>query len=303
MTIRQEALAWLIRVNDPSFDDWDGWDRWLSADPRHGATYWRLAEAEADAIEALRSRPSAQAGTGSSQRTSVTPRRALFAAAAAAAVLGGVWFAWSGMSRPLMLETAPGEIRSVRLADGSLVSLEGATRVAVNRRDPREVSLHAGRALFEVVHDDSDPFIVMVGDTRLTDLGTTFDVTRLQEGARVSVSEGNVRVDAQPGSVTLNPGDSVMVGPRSLDRRTVSVDDVSGWRMGRLSYANETLPVVAEDIERAIGIPIRVAPAAAQRRFTGSLGVRGEAAALRPRLSALLGISIVDEGEGWRLEP
>lgn len=305
MTIEQEALDWLIRVNDSAFHDWDAWDRWMAADPRHAASYWRLAEAEAEMVETLRSRPRAAAAVVSIGRTSVPPRRAFFAAAAAAVavVLGGVWLAWSEMSGPLMFETAPGETRSLTLGDGSRVSLAGASRVAVNRRDPRDVSLQEGRALFEVIHDDSDPFIVMVGDTRLTDLGTTFDVTRLQDGLRVSVSEGRVLVEAEGGSATLDPGDSVLVGPLGLDRRTVPVEDVAGWRTGRLSYANETLSIVAEDLERAIGIPISVAPSAAQRRFTGSLGVHGEAAALKPRLSALLGVLIVDVDEGWRLEP
>lgn len=305
MTVEHEALDWLIRVNDPAFTDWDDWERWLAADPRHGAAYWRLAEVEADAVEALSSAPHAMAAPRPGHRTSFLPRRVAFTAAAAAAVvvLGGVWFTWSAMSQPRLIETAPGESRALTLADGSRVSLDGSTRLAVNRRDPRDVTLQAGRALFDVVHDEADPFVVTVGDTTLTDLGTIFDVTRLKDGARVAVSEGAVRVDARAASAILNPGDSVLVGPQGLDRRRVAIDDVASWRGGRLSFSNETLAVVAQDIERVTGVPITVAPTAAKRRFTGSLAVRGQPSDLKSRLSTLLGVSIVDEGEGWRLEP
>src|SRR5690606_4485947 len=120
----------------------------------------------------------------------------------------------------------------------------------------------------------SDPFRVDVGDTTLTDLGTTFDVTRLSDGARVSVSEGVVRVDQDGASATLNAGDSVLATREGLERRSMPLEDVGGWREGRLSYTNETLAVVAQDLERALNTPIRVSPSLAERRFSGSLSTR-----------------------------
>ena len=185
----------------------------------------------------------------------------------------------------------------------AVVSLDGGTRLAMDRRKPRDVRLEGGRALFTVVHDDAHPFVVVVGQTTLTDLGTIFDVTQLQDGVRVSVSEGSVRVDAPADTATLNPGDSVIATPRGLDRRTLSPDDVAAWREGRLTYADEALGVVAQDLARALNRPITVSPALSGRRFSGSLTTRAAPEDQKGRLSRLLDVSVVDEGAGWRLEP
>ena len=301
--IERDALAWLVRVNDPAFEAWDAWDRWMADDPRHAEAYWRLAEAEADVVEALKSVPLRSAAPDVARRTFAFPPRAASAAAVAVVAVGIGWLAWSERPQPWSIETSPGQQRTVTLADGSRVSLDGATRLTLDRRDPRDVTLDAGRALFEVVHDDAHPFRVEVGEVTLTDLGTTFDVTRLTDGTRVAVAEGRVRVDQDGATATLDPGDSVVATAQGLERRPVSPGDVAGWRSGRLSYTNETLAVVAQDLERALGRTVRVAPSLSDRRFSGSLTTRAAPAALRARLSRLLGVSITEDGEGWRLEP
>lgn len=297
--IDREAVDWLVRVNDPGFEAWDDWDVWMTADARHAEAYWRLAEAEGDAVEALRTRPVASVRSVMPARRTGAPRRSMMAAAVAVLALGGAWIGWSQRPQPWVLETAPGEQRTVTLSDGSELSLAGGTRLTLDRKRPREVALESGRALFVVVHDEARPFVVEVGDTTLTDLGTTFDVTRLEAGTRVGVSEGLVRVDARGRSATLNPGDGVMANAAGLERRAVSTDAVAAWREGRLAYTGETLAVVAEDLERALNRPVEVDPAVAGRRFSGSLAVTADA----DRLARLLGVAVVEDGEGWRLEP
>jgi len=301
--IEREALDWLVQVNDPDFDRWEVWGAWLAADARHAETYWRLAETEGDAVEALktarpRALPTLRAGRGF-----VFPRRAAIAAAVGVMALGVAWIGWSRLPQPWSIETAPGEQRTVILGDGSQVVLDGATRLALDRRNPREVTLEAGRALFEVEHDEARPFLVEVGDTTLTDLGTIFDVTRLQDGARVSVSEGSVQVDAGAARTVLNPGDSVVAGPSGLERGSVAPEDVDGWREGRLSWNDERLTVVAQDLSRTLNRPITVAPSLTERRFSGSLNTTASPAQEKARLELLLGVSVVEQGEGWRLEP
>ncbi|RZJ42895.1 MAG: DUF4880 domain-containing protein [Brevundimonas sp.] len=297
----REALNWLVRVNDPDFTDWEAWEAWMAADARHGEAYWRLAELEGDAIEALKTAPARRRPT--MRRGFALPRRVVVAAAVSALALGIGWIGWSARPQPWLIVTAPGEQRTVTLDDGSQVVLDGATQLALDRRKPREVALKAGRALFEVEHDETRPFLVQVGDTTLTDLGTVFDVTRLQDGARVSVSEGQVQVDAGSSRAVLNPGDSVVASPRGLERRTVDIDGLDDWREGRLSWDGERLDVVAQDLARVLGRTVTVSPELAARRFSGSLTLRGTAAMQRSRLQLLLGVSVVADGEGWRLEP
>lgn len=299
--IERDALNWLVRVNDPDFADWDVWDAWMAADARHSETYWRLAEREGAAVEALRAAPARRPPM--IRRGFALPRRAVMAAAVGVFALGIGWIGWSARPQPWLIETAPGEQRTVTLDDGSQVVLDGATQLALDRRSPREVTLKTGRALFEVEHDESRPFVVQVGDTTLTDLGTVFDVTHLQDGARVSVSEGQVRVDAGANRAILNPGDSVIASPRGLERRSIDIEGMDDWREGRLSWNDERLDIVAQDLGRALTQPVTVSPELADRHFSGSLNLRGTTAMQRSRLELLLGVTVVDSGEGWRLEP
>lgn len=311
--IEREALAWLMQVNDPGFAAWEAWDVWMAADPAHAAAYWSLAERETDAVEALRTAPAqapapvrpARQSSGPGQARSVfaLPRRAAIAAAIAVIALGGAAVFSYTRPQPWSVETQPGEHRTVILADGSMAHLAGGTRLTLDRRRSREAILEDGRALFEVVHDDRSPFRVEVGDATLTDLGTAFDVTRLKDGARVAVTEGIVRVDQGAASATLNAGDGVLIGPRGLERRAVSPEDAAGWREGRLSYTGERFPVVAEDLSRALDRPVTVSSALSDRRFSGSLSTERTAEDQKARLSRLLGVRIVEDGHGWRLEP
>ena len=299
--IARDALDWLVRVNDPDFDGWEQWEAWMAADARHAATYWRLAEDDGEAVEALKTAPARRLPT--LRRRFALPRRTAIAAAVGVLALGIGWIGWTARPQPWQVETAPGETRTLTLADGTEVALDGGTRLAMDRRHPRAATLESGRALFEVVHDERRPFVVRAGDATLTDLGTVFDVTLLQDGARVAVSEGAVRVDAGGGSAVLNPGDSVIATARGLERRPVDIESVDDWRDGRLSWNGERLAVVAQDLSRALGRPVNVAPALADRRFSGSLATTASPDEQRARLALLLGLSVVEDGEGWRLEP
>ena len=43
--MEEEAIAWLIRQRDPSFDDWETFEAWLAADAARARAYAELAAA------------------------------------------------------------------------------------------------------------------------------------------------------------------------------------------------------------------------------------------------------------------
>ena len=299
--VERQALGWLVRVNDPGFAAWDEWEAWLALDSRNADAYWRFAAKEAETTEALQFE-AARSGTmlAASRWRAPTRRYWLAAVAAAAAAAAGVWM-WQDRLQTWQVETAPGEQRTLVLADGTALHLDGATQITMDRGRPRYVALERGRFLAEVVHDEQRPFSVVVGEAVLTDLGTAFDVTRLEDGLRVAVSEGVVQVDVGSNRATLRPGEGLVAREGRLTRRSVPAAEVDAWREGRLVYEDERYAVVIEDLARVIGHPVRLAPELAERRFTGSIGVQGSRDALRPRLEALLGVSIRSEGDAWRV--
>ncbi len=67
------------------------------------------------------------------------------------------------------------------------------------------MTLDAGEAYFEVVHDAQRPFVVYAGNRRITDLGTKFSVFRNGDDVRVVVREGRVQVEMLDASGSAAP--------------------------------------------------------------------------------------------------
>lgn len=100
--------------------------------------------------------------------------------------------------------TAQGEQRSVVLDDGSVVTLNTASRVEVDlSKSRRLVRLTEGEALFDVAHDAARPFDVETGGATIRAVGTRFNVDSRSTGTTITVVEGQVAViprDAAAGS-------------------------------------------------------------------------------------------------------
>jgi len=106
----------------------------------------------------------------------------------------GGWFALDPAPVVRRYETARGEQRDVRLADGSTLHLNGATRVDVQLEgDRRFARLDHGEAYFDVAHDADRPFAVRAGDSEIHVLGTAFDVEMGRGEVKLAVYRGKVR--------------------------------------------------------------------------------------------------------------
>ncbi len=290
--IEARALDWVVRVGDPAFADWEGFQAWLEADPRHAAAYHGLSldiEETAAVVPPL-------------PVPIVRRRWPVWAGGAVAASLALVagYAVLDDRAAPYAVETPAGTMRTVTLADGSAVTLGGATRVVLDRNDPRTATLDRGQAMFVVRHDASDPFEVHVGDAKLVDVGTAFDVKRSRGETRVAVSEG--AVDYNPGEqgVRLTPGQGLVASDATGAVRVLAVDaaSVGSWRGSVLAYEGATLAEVADDLSRALGVDLRADPAVARRAFSGSIATAKLAGDPR-RVAPLLGIAIRRRGNHW----
>ena len=290
--IEARALDWVVRVGDPAFADWEGFQAWLEADPRHAAAYHGLS---LDIEETAAVVPRVVVPV-------VRRRWPVWAGGAVAASLALVagYAVLDDRAAPYAVETPAGTMRTVALADGSAVTLGGATRVVLDRNDPRTATLDRGQAMFVVRHDASDPFEVHVGDAKLVDVGTAFDVKRSRGETRVAVSEG--AVDYNPGEqgVRLTPGQGLVASDATGAVRVLAVDaaSVGSWRGSVLAYEGATLAEVADDLSRALGVDLRADPAVARRAFSGSIATAKLAGDPR-RVAPLLGIAIRRRGNHW----
>src|SRR6202034_2266527 len=115
--------------------------------------------------------------------------------AASIAVFGLIFTVLKTPTGANVFETEIGENRRLTLADGSVISLGGNTRIEVAMSENvRAIELTKGEALFKVAKDAARPFKVRAGDATIIAVGTEFNVERDSDRAVVSVTEGRVEV-------------------------------------------------------------------------------------------------------------
>lgn len=314
------ARSWMLRINEPGFDSWDMFTGWLEADPEHLRAYELALEEDDWAAEAVRTvgrtgrmahegPPEWQADdfeTVAGNRHVLMRRRSVWGGALAAVLVGALaWTMLLGGPKLTEIATQPGEHRSVMLADGSRIEVNGNSLVTYDPDQPRQVTLAHGEALFEVDHDASNPFVVTVGKTRLIDAGTIFNVTHDQDRLEVAVAEGIVIYDDGSQTVQLDPGDRLTrekPGSAVVVGRT-DTDTIGTWRNGLLHYVDAPIQLIARDLSRAVGKPIRVSSAAKDIRYTGTLAIGGTQGQLLASVGALLGVTITETTDSWEIEP
>ncbi|MBL8602243.1 MAG: FecR domain-containing protein [Myxococcales bacterium] len=136
-------------------------------------------------------------------------RRLNLAGAAATALCVALGVAWRVGEARNASERNP----ETYLADGSRLSaLAGAPpprwRVLSTSPERVELSLDEGAAHFAVRHLPTRRFVVHLGSVTVEVLGTTFDLERAGDLARVSVEEGRVRVSRGAHALVLTPGET-----------------------------------------------------------------------------------------------
>jgi transmembrane sensor len=309
-SVEDEALAWVIRMAEPDAD-WHAFTLWLEGDPARAARYDRAAVALQDAGQAVAALP--LSGTSAAPEPRVAHEGVLasgrwrparwIGGTIAAALVGAVGLGvWSEAPHPYAVQTAAGEQRIVALPDGSSIVLAGASRVRLDHGDARVASVEQGQMLFRVRHDARHPFAVSVGNHRLVDLGTVFDVKAAAGRTLVAVAKGAVMVDPNGAALRLDPGQAAVMTGGRWERRTVDPSDVASWREGRLAFDDAPLAEVAGDLSRQLGQRVSVVPSLAARTFRGTLDLRS--LKTRPELlGTLLNVRVRQDAEGWTLEP
>lgn len=302
-TTEAQAIDWVVRQRDPHFDDWDGFADWLAEDPGHAAIFDALASLDQD-LDALP--PATLPAVDIDDAPARRPRRsvwfggAIAAALVAAISLPGLNIFGSGQR----IETIAGEHRTIEMADGSRIEINGASIVELDKKRPRFARLETGEAMFHVTHRNGDPFVVETGGAQIVDLGTAFNVVRRDRHTSVAVSEGVVLYNPSRHKLRLVAGQEVDTrdGDAATPRvRDVDVANVGGWRTGLLVYNNAPLSVVAEDLRRTAGMTITVAPEAAGASFRGALIIDKDRRRTVADLAALSGTRAEPSGDGWVL--
>jgi transmembrane sensor len=286
---REEASLWLARLDRGlSGDERAELREWLKEPVDHKAflemgKLWRgldtisvLAEIFPLSPESLNPKP-----RRSFPAIALTAIAAVCIAAVGTLFLAGYapWALFDGTRAPPPAvysethQTAVGETRVAKLADGSTVTLNTSTRLVVFYGPRlRDVYLSFGEANFDVAHEPARPFNVHAGKRVLQAVGTMFNVRVLSpDNVELTVTEGKVKVLYSPpprmpgksparlreevlqAEATVNALETALVEPGLQSVRRLEEGEVEArlaWQRGMLIFQGEPLGEVLEEVDR-----------------------------------------------------
>lgn len=247
--IRDEALAWFVRLNGGNVSDADraALQRWLANSPRHREEYTRLADIWTDLDRIPQAR--LQAAAPMPRRMS---RRVFLTAGGAAAALALSCADWT---RLLFSDhaTGTGELRDVTLADGSRLQLDADTAIELAFTEhTRNVRLLRGRVFFDVAPNADRAFVVAAGEGYTRALATRFVVHEQAGTVTVAVQESAVSVSVPDSEARMvRAGESVSYSSRHLSEVRAAYDESeTAWRRGKLIFEDRPLRQVLADLNR-----------------------------------------------------
>ncbi|OWT66266.1 FecR domain-containing protein [Candidimonas nitroreducens] len=306
-----QAAEWflLLKSDQASQEDHARLREWRQADAAHELAWQRVQRLEQKLghVPAALSMPVLNRGARLDRRTAVKALAFLLIAPPAA------WVAWrASPAREWLADyrTATGEMRELKLADGSRVWLNTATAVDVAYGDKeRLVRLRAGEILVETAPDIVPPdnaayrpFIVASAHGRLRALGTRF-VVRDTGGSRthLAVLEGAVEVrpmDAADDAVVLQAGQQVDFSSHAVGRASAAGSQAADWASGVLRVKNMRLGDFVAELGRYRPGVLRCDPAVAGLRISGVFQLHDTGAVL-DSLQRALPVAVVYRTRYW----
>lgn len=275
--VLEAAIAWKLCLDEDSGtpDERSEFMRWHAAHEEHARAWLQLG--------ALDLRVNAAAGpvrhTLLKSRANLRQRLGSVGSGLAGMLVLGGLLAWAGV--PTLAptywladqRTGTGEMRTLRLEDGTLLSLNTRTAVDIDfHGDQRLIVLHQGEISVETGHGDSRPLLVRTDDGRLRPLGTRFLVKREEAGTRLEVLQASVAAKPQNSGdeQVLREGQQVLMNANGLG----PVDPVpmgsDAWTRGMLVVDNMRLADLVAILGEYRSGHLGVADDVANLRISGS---------------------------------
>jgi transmembrane sensor len=191
-------------------------------------------------------------------KQSRSPRLLWSAAASVALAIAAGAALYVHSMGPDVYATALGEQRSVRLEDGSIVTLNAQSTIEVAFSDARrDVRLLSGEVLFDVEKDPARPFQVLASGTTIRAVGTAFNVRHRGEGTTVTVVEGTVEVASLGSAPGNEPAARELQEPSGAVAELAGDGGVGGDATGSATL-NRTMAAPVTPVRVTVGQQARV---------------------------------------------
>ena len=149
---------------------------------------------------------------------------------------------------------------TVILADGTTVHLNAGSKLTypVRFAGKRRVVALEGEAYFDVVKDETRPFIVQTHLGEVTVLGTALNIKAYTDASvYTTLVHGKVQFSSSSiGTIILSPGEQAVVSANGSEKRMVDLDEYVGWVDGRYVFNNRPLGEIMQTFERWYDIQV-----------------------------------------------
>jgi transmembrane sensor len=281
--IRREASEWVVKFDGVDFHAGDvrAFRRWLSKSDDHRAAFAAASRTwnQLDLLSKLEAFP-----LPANDAVAVDRRALLVGGAAGAISIGVAGYVVMGAGPAEAYETGVGEVREVRLSDGTSVVLNAATRIEARvAREERSVRVIRGEALFTIAERANQTFSISTTSGGVDAASGQVLVKVLADGARVSLMSGSARawragLLSENGSINAESGSEVELGRGDVHVSRVDAPVLSRrmlWRDGRLAFDDTPLSEAVDDVSRHTGARFAFAdPALRDLRIGGLIDAR-----------------------------
>jgi transmembrane sensor len=260
--VSRRAAAYLERQRFGGWSDADQieFEAWIAESFLHRVAFLRVKRI-ADYTEHLAAVHTFDLGPNASRGVAKLLRKRfvlpLLAAASIALITAlGTPYAVTLMQPPdRHFSTDIGDHTLLKFADGTEIELntDSAMRYRMTTTE-RIVWLERGEAWFHVAHNAANPFAVIVGKHRITDIGTEFVVRRGSDEMEVALLNGRAALSTEGiQTAMLKPGDDAVATRSSISMMQKSpreLADELAWRQGMLVFRNTRLAEVVKEFNR-----------------------------------------------------
>ncbi|MFT3998222.1 MAG: FecR domain-containing protein [Asticcacaulis sp.] len=307
--IDEAAAAWAVRVENAPLTpaEQSELDDWLAQDSRRLGAF---AKARAVIVRLRRTRALGPDAQAMERKSAPRPdrRRLLFGGLAVAGVGAVSVMGWAAYGpKGQGFATRRGEIRLVPLSDGSSVTLNTASRIAVDFQATRRVvRLLEGEALFNVAHDPQRPFVIEAGEAIITAVKTQILVSHLiAQPVQVLVRDGLAEVKRGAGKgISLAANSRLDLTRTGLTAQSVPPTEVARalvWREGMLAFEDMPLDRAVAQFARYSDTRIVIAdPALKSETVTGLFAVNDPEGFARA-VATTLDLKLSHDGRDVRL--
>lgn len=272
-----DATRWyvLLRSGQATAGDWQCYQLWRAADPRHDALCRQL-ETRLGVFQI----PQAQGVSGQLLQQALdapsSRRQVLQVALVGAGVAAGATWLAKPLGVPLAdltadIRTGTGERRTVTLDDGSELSLNAQSAADI-QFDPqrRLVRLREGELLAKVAGDRIRPFMIQTDQARLRAYGNRLLVRERAGQGQVVALNGAVEIDSQNGErLQLAAGHEVHYDRAGFGPVQASSSGATAWVDGFLQVRDRPLSEVIEALRPYHNGVLRLDPSVAGLRVSG----------------------------------